>query len=158
MDVIEAKRRATADLERAKAEVAKYQAVVDYLDGIDGIEPTNGQAVKAEVEAGETGSATKMRFGRPVPEVAQTELCLQALRERGNRSMNARDISIWLADHGIMADDGRPYDPVRLRSTLKHLSRQNKVVQAGKPGLWRLPPPPKPAPVLVDPTSPAFDS
>jgi hypothetical protein len=86
------------------------------------------------------GPATKMLFGRPLPEVTQTELCLRALKERG-RSMNARDISTWLANQGILAGDGRPYDPVRLRSTLKHLSRQNKVVQAGKPGLWRLPTP-----------------
>lgn len=157
MEVIEAKRRAAADLERAMAEVAKYQAVVDYLDGIDAVESANGQAETAEVAAGTTAMATKMLFGRPVREVTLTELCLQSLRERG-RSMNGRDISNWLASQGLMDEDGRPYDPARLRSTLKYLSRKKKIVQAGKPGLWKLPAPPKS--VLVSPpgdASPAGD-
>jgi hypothetical protein len=136
VDVDEIRRQAATDLEKAQAEVAKAQAVVDWLERLDAIERPNGQVENAETAA----STTTMRFGRPVPEVAQTDLCMRALGERG-RSMNARDISEWLARQGVMAEDGRPYNPVRLRSTLKHLSRQGKVVSAGKPGLWRLPAP-----------------
>jgi hypothetical protein len=129
-------------LRKAQAELAKAQAVVDWLERIDATGSVNGQEAKAGAMAGTTARPTL--FGRPVPEVTQTELCMRALTERG-RSMNARDISQWLASQGVMAQDGRPYDPVRLRNTLKHLSRQGKVVSAGKPGLWRLPPSKVPA-------------
>jgi len=139
VDVNQIQEQAASDLERAKAELAKAQAVVDWLERIDSIESMNGPAAKAEAAAETTANTRPMLFGRPLPEVTQTELCVRALRERG-RAMNARDISQWLASQGVMAGDGRPYDPVRLRSTLKHLSRQGKIVQAGKPGLWRLPP------------------
>lgn len=150
MDVTQIKQQAAEDLRKAQEELAKAQAVVDWLERIDAIEPLNGQVGTAE-QAGTTANTRPMLFGRPVPEVMQTELCVRALRERG-RSMNARDISQWLASQGVMAESGQPYDPVRLRSTLKHLSRQGKVVQAGKAGLWRLPP------TKVDPAALAGDT
>ena len=92
------------------------------------IEPTEPPK---QAERMETPPAT--RFGKPVPELAQTDLCLRALENLGGTATNKQ-----IRDR--LVRDGHDVDLDKVRSTLKYLSRKKPppVQTDVGSGLWRL--------------------
>ena len=73
-----------------------------------------------------------MLFGKPMPEVTLTQLCVDAL-ERFGRPANTKQVREKLAR------DGHEYGQGQVRATLKYLStKPNAPVECIKPGVWQL--------------------
>lgn len=149
-------RQARTDLEAARADLAaaqeqvraarereqsamtrtqEMQSVCDWLERH--IQPAEVPAEVTADTATEVVEATRptagTRFGRPVPEVTQTDLCLQVLRSLG-RPATTKEI------RDLLAKDGREITANNVRSTLKYLSRKKPPMvetQVGS-GVWRL--------------------
>jgi hypothetical protein len=73
------------------------------------------------------------RFGRPVPEISQADLCLQALEALGGTATNKQ-----IRDR--LLRDGHDVDLDKVRNSLKYMSRKTPppVETDHGSGLWRL--------------------
>lgn len=163
MSAIDMIKQAEADLQEAQAELAVAQeltraaqerersaiararemhAVLDWLQQHRQMEErapaTSADAVPA--------AAAITRFGKPVPEVAQTELCLRMLKNLG-RTAATKEI------RDRLARDGHEFSVDQIRGTLKYLSGKTPPQVVTKPGsgVWRLRT--AGAPVLADPAA-----
>src|SRR6266568_449861 len=117
---------AQADADAARERVREMRAVWDWLQ-------LHNQPTAQPTQADRTETPPATRFGRPVPEVAQTDLCLEVLASLGgtgtNKQIRAR-----------LARDGHDVTLDQVRGTLKYLSRKTPPpveTDAGS-GLWRL--------------------
>lgn len=127
--------------EHARARAREMQAVRDWLQG-------QQQVVRRTVTASATATTTRpaMLFGKPAPEVAQTDLCLQALRSI-SRAATTKEI------RDRIAREGHELDTDKVRNALRYLSTKKPPLVTTKSGsgMWRLV---NPAPtVLVDPAN-----
>lgn len=129
---------AQADADAARERAREMRAVCDWLRVHN--QPTE-TPTRAEPSERREASATT-RFGRPVPEVTQTDLCLQALADLGGTATNRQ-----VRDR--LARDGHEVNLDKVRATLKYLSRKTPPpvdTEVGS-GLWRL---------RAAPTTPSF--
>jgi hypothetical protein len=77
-------------------------------------------------------SAVAERFGRPVPSVKQSDLCLMALEHLGRLSTTT-EIREYLQSEGYT------FDQDQVRSSLKYLGRKKPaLVESPRTGMWRL--------------------
>jgi hypothetical protein len=120
---------AQADAEAALERVREMRAVREWLRAHSQPVDTAGQA--AGPEQPKESAAT--RFGRPVPEVALTDLCLQALETLSGTATNKK-----IRDH--LVRDGHDVGLDQVRSSLSYLSRKKppQVQTDVGSGLWRL--------------------
>lgn len=83
--------------------------------------------------AGQSQSQPATRFGRPVPEVALTDKCRDALEALGGTATNKQ-----LVDH--LRRNGHETDLDKVRASLRYLSRKKPPSVQTDPGsgLWRL--------------------
>ena len=83
----------------------------------------------------ESSNLIPARFGKPVPEVSQTELCLYALN-RLDRAVTTAEVREFLQQ------EGHDYNQAQIRATLKYLANRRKpsLVDNIQPGVWRLRP------------------
>lgn len=146
MDITEMIAQAEADFERAEADllaaqdqtrVAKereeharmrareMQAVRDWLRTQQAVDEQATKATGSPTQL--NGSATPMRFGRPVPEVPQTDLCLRVLRNfrRPASTKEVRD-RLALEGHEVEVD--------KVRSSLRYLSTKKPPLVATNTG------------------------
>jgi hypothetical protein len=117
---------AQADADAARERVREMRAVWDWLQAHD-------QQAQSPTQTERTDTPPAMRFGRPVPEVAQTDLCLQALEDLGGTATNKQ-----VRDR--LVREGHDVNLDKVRSTLKYLSRKTppSVETEVGSGLWRL--------------------
>jgi DNA topoisomerase IA len=91
------------------------------------VEPTHVEQALVEEQA-----VIQERFGKPVPEVKQSDLCLMALEHLG-RPSTTTEIREYLQREGYT------YDQSQIRSALKYLGRKKSApVESPRTGVWRL--------------------
>jgi hypothetical protein len=123
---------AQADAEAARERAREMRAVWEWLQAHNQeAQPPMPAGRTEQPDLTETPAAT--RFGRPVSEVAQTDLCLQALESLGGTATNKQ-----IRDHLVREGHGINLDKVR--NSLKYLSRKTPppVQTDNGSGLWRL--------------------
>jgi hypothetical protein len=139
---------AQADADVARERAREMRAVWEWLQLHNQQGETHTQAERSEQpERAETPPAT--RFGRPVSEVTQTDLCLRALENLGGTATNKQVRDRLVRDgHNVGLD--------QVRSTLKYLSRKTSPLVQTDPGsgLWRLRKASTPAPFVPAGTLP----
>jgi len=117
---------AQADADAARERVREMRAVRDWLQ-------LHSPSARPPNQAERTETPPQTRFGKPVPEVSQTELCVRALESLGGTATNRQ-----IRDR--LARDGNDFNLDQIRGTLKYLSRKTPPpveTDAGS-GLWRL--------------------
>lgn len=146
--VTEILRRARAQAQEATAarEAAQARAAAAAADADAAVDHEKAmQAVLAWVEQQATEPASPpepaaqapppvaTRFGRPVPEVTQTELTLRVLEDLG-RPASTKEI------RDRLARDGHVLSQNQVRSTLKYMARKpdSPVETETGSGVWRL--------------------
>lgn len=145
-------RQAEADLDAAKAELAAAQEQVKAAQERAQSALARTQEMQsvwtwlqrhlqpeervAAASAASVSAATirPTRFGKPVPEVPQTELCLRVLADLGGRSASTKEI------RDRLARDGHELSLDQVRATLKYMSKKTPpaVETATGSGIWRL--------------------
>ena len=146
--VSEILKRARAEAQEATAarEAAQARAAAAIADADAAVErEKSALAVQAWVEqqatkpvppaepVGEAPAPGAMRFGRPVPEVTNTERCLHVLEALG-RPASTTEIRERLAR------DGLELSQTQVRSTMKYMARKpafGVTTETGS-GVWRL--------------------
>jgi hypothetical protein len=96
--------------------------------------PAGEQAASSPVQGRDEAPApVPVLFGKPVPEVTQTDLCLYAL-ERLDRPVTTKEIREFLQK------EDHQFSQAQVRSTLKYLANRRKpsLVESTQPGVWRL--------------------
>jgi len=124
---------AQADAVAAQKHAEEMHAVREWLRRLhsEPTEPDVWVETARTVKRTETAPAT--RFGKPVPEVALTDLCRQALEDLGGTARNRQ-----ICDR--LVRDGHDVNLDKVRSSLAYLSRKTPPVVATDPGsgIWRL--------------------
>jgi hypothetical protein len=84
-------------------------------------------------EAAKPGAApTRKRFGKPVPEITNSDLCVRALEQIG-KAATTRDVREKIREFGYELDQEQ------VRGSLKYLAgRKDGIVQNPQPGVWLL--------------------
>jgi hypothetical protein len=126
------RQKAEADLQQAEADaqaarialaeaetrLTEIRAVCDWLQNFSN--PEDGE------------SPPGLRFGRPIPDMPNTNRCLSALEQIGRPASNA-EIREWLRR------DGHDLEQWQVRGSMKHLAKKKPpVVESIRPGVWRL--------------------
>lgn len=129
--------RAQAAYADAREQQAKMQATCDWLRERLGDHREEATVVP---DSGPTPAATSkpalaptgMLFGKPMPEVTNTGLCLRALEQLG-KSATTKEIREKIRELGHELDQGQ------VRGSLKYLaSRRNSPVENPESGVWLL--------------------
>jgi hypothetical protein len=120
---------AQADAVAAREKLSEARIVLDWLHRRSQSQPVTAPP------ASQNGHSQQpvMRFGRPVPEVAKLDKCLEALEGLGGTATNKQISSRLLRD-------GFDLDPDHVRGLLKYASKKNPspVTTETGSGLWRL--------------------
>ena len=122
---------AQADEAAERENLARMKAVFEWVQGQD--QPGDLPPGAVRHPTGPDTPANRTRFGRPIPEVAISDLCQQALESIG-RSQSTRQ----LRDH--LAADGHDFTVTQVRGALKYLSTKKPpvVLTTKGSGIWRL--------------------
>ena len=125
-----AQARAAAAVADADAAVEREKAALAVQAWVE--QQATAPAAPAEQAAQEPAPAAT-RFGRPVPEVTNTDLTLQVLEDLG-RPASTKEIRERLAK------DGHELTQTQVRSTLKYLARKPAygVTTESGSGVWRI--------------------
>jgi hypothetical protein len=127
--------------ENALARVREIQTVWDWLQ-VNGHEEEREEATSrhdeevpeaASTETGpDVGQGQQTRFGRPVSEEANTDLCLRVLASFG-RPASTKEV------RDRLARDGHDLNTDQVRGSLKYLARKKEpqVETATGSGVWR---------------------
>ena len=107
----------------------RMRAATDWVRGLD--QPTVPPSPAAQAERPETQPQT--RFGKPVPEVALTELCVRALESFGRQASTTQ-----LRER--LSVEGHEFTQTQVRGAMKYLSlKKPPIVETSKgTGVWRL--------------------
>jgi hypothetical protein len=128
-----AQARAAAAVADANAAVAHEEATHKTVAWIQQQTTEPAAPVERTEQADRVPAPTATRFGRPVPEVPQTELCRRVLEDLG-RPASTREI------RDRLARDGHELSQSQVRSTLKYMARKPSFgveTETGS-GVWRL--------------------
>jgi hypothetical protein len=146
MDVAEMIKQAEADLDRAEADLAtardqllvaqereqharmrarEMQAIRDWLQA-QHVADARSATTSSAAEAGAT------RFGKPIPEISQADLCLRVLRSLGRATTKE------IRDR--LAFEGHQLDTDQIRSSLRYLANKKPPLIGTNPGsgVWWL--------------------
>src|ERR1039457_4128206 len=133
----ESSRAAKVREQNAYERVHAMQAVWDWLQ-VNGqpeedLRDPAGNHPATSVDQAASDDPPETRFGKPVPEVANTDLCFQALESLG-KTASTKEIRARLAR------DGRDLSLDQIRGSLKYLSRKTPplVETASGSGVWRV--------------------
>jgi hypothetical protein len=118
---------AQADAATAAQRAKEMRAVLDWL---------RAQQAQPQVRANVTGEAQESqatRFGRPVPETSNTDLCLAVLESFG-KPATTRQI------RDRLVREGHDLTVPQVRGAMRYLARKNSSPVETTPGsgLWRL--------------------
>jgi hypothetical protein len=125
-----AQARAAAAVADADAAVEREKAALAVQSWVE--QQATAPAPPAE-PTGEAPAPVATRFGRPVPEVTNTDLTLQVLEDLG-KPASTTEIRERLAQ------DGHELTQTQVRSTLKYLARKPAYGVTTEPGsgVWRI--------------------
>ena len=133
---------------RAAAAAADADAAVEHERAMLAVQSwVEQQATAPTAPAEPTGQApapVATRFGKPVPEVTNTELTLRTLEGFG-RAASTREI------RDRLAREGHEFTMMQVRSTLKYMARKpawGVTTETGS-GVWRLQRPGAAAPTKI---------
>lgn len=117
---------AQADAAAKKEHLKEMRAVVEWVRARSEAQPPAEPAASPQ-------DATATRFGRPIPEISNTDLSLQGLEKLG-RTASTREIS------DQVKRDGHDLSPAQVRGALKYLAKKpnSPVETTPGSGLWRL--------------------
>ncbi len=118
---------AQVDAAAAARRAAEMRAVWEWLRTQTAQPPAPAESPK------QASKPQAMRFGRPVPETAITDLAHQSLENLGGQA-TTREIRDRLAREGHNFEQGQ------IRAAMRYLSKKNNPVVETTPGsgLWRL--------------------
>lgn len=107
----------------------RMRAATDWVRGLD--QPAELLSSAEQVERRQAQPRT--RFGKPIPEVALTELCFRALQSFGRQASTTQ-----LRER--LAAEGHEVTQTQVRGAMKYLSQKKpQMVETSKgTGLWRL--------------------
>ncbi len=135
-----------ADVERAQAacteareQLAMMEATCAWLRDRLRELPAEDDAVVAEAAEPTPAEATKPApapagtlFGKPMPEIPNTQLCLRALEQIG-KPATTREV------RDKVRESGHQLDQDQVRGSLKYLAgRKDSLVENPEPGVWLL--------------------
>ena len=125
--------RAAAAVAEADAALEHEKAMQTTLAWLQQQATAAERPIERAQQTERVSAPTATRFGRPVPEVTQTERCLRVLQALG-RPASTKEI------RDRLARDGHEFSQMQVRSTLKYMARKPSfgVETESGSGVWRL--------------------